>query len=151
MRRTKKSGRQDGLQAAGGPFDAGVVPPRGRHATFGASRRGPGRLGKAVRSAGKKNVPMPKRTKQPAEVSPPEKSVKKSAKKASRRTQSPKASASGPPLMKSDSRPDPARQRRAKTASKQSRIKKSGLDSRVMGHVSARGKRNQARRDTRNG
>jgi hypothetical protein len=46
--------------------------------------------------------------------------------------------------------PDDGRQRRAKTTAKKSRIRKSGLDSRVLGHVSARGKRNQARRDSKN-
>jgi hypothetical protein len=43
-----------------------------------------------------------------------------------------------------------ARQRGAATAAKQSRVARSGLTSRVRGHVSARGRRAQARRDQKN-
>mgnify|MGYP001384068726 CR=1 FL=1 len=39
------------------------------------------------------------------------------------------------------------KQRPAKAAAKNTRLKLSGIDTRVRGHVSARGKRNQARRD----
>jgi hypothetical protein len=45
--------------------------------------------------------------------------------------------------------PNKQRQLAAKTAARQSRIADSGLKSRVRGHVSARGKRSQARRDSR--
>jgi hypothetical protein len=51
---------------------------------------------------------------------------------------------------KTSSPSDDGRQRRAKATAKNSRTKNSGLDSRVLGHVSARGKRNQARRDSTN-
>jgi hypothetical protein len=61
-----------------------------------------------------------------------------------------KQSASSATLAKRASPPDHGRQMRAETASKQSRIKRTGVDSRVLGHVSARGKRNQARRDSKN-
>jgi hypothetical protein len=44
----------------------------------------------------------------------------------------------------------PAKQRAAVTASKQARIAKSGLTTRMRGHVSARGRRVQKRRDVRN-
>jgi hypothetical protein len=44
----------------------------------------------------------------------------------------------------------PAKQRAAVTASKQARIAKSGLTTRMRGHVSARGRRAQKRRDVRN-
>ncbi|CAN5355242.1 hypothetical protein BH09PLA1_BH09PLA1_10300 [soil metagenome] len=40
-------------------------------------------------------------------------------------------------------------QLRAKTSAKQARIKESGLTSRRLGAISARGKRNQARRDSK--
>ncbi len=52
--------------------------------------------------------------------------------------------------------PDPGlsisrgKQRRATTAAKQAKIRKTGLKSRVRGHVSARGRRTQAKRDARN-
>jgi hypothetical protein len=45
----------------------------------------------------------------------------------------------------------PAKQRAAVTAAKQVRIAKSGLTTRTRGHVSARGRRAQKRRDVRNG
>lgn len=45
----------------------------------------------------------------------------------------------------------PGKQRQAKTAAKQRRIAAGGLTSRVRGHVSARGRRAQAARDSRNG
>jgi hypothetical protein len=44
----------------------------------------------------------------------------------------------------------PAKQRAAVTATKQARIAKSGLTTRMRGHVSARGRRVQKRRDVRN-
>jgi hypothetical protein len=45
---------------------------------------------------------------------------------------------------------NPAKQRRAITAAKQSRVIRSGKTTRTMAHISARGKRNQARRDAKN-
>lgn len=46
--------------------------------------------------------------------------------------------------------PDRSNQRRAESRAKQSRIKRTGIRSRLRGHVSASGKRNQARRDSKN-
>ena len=66
-------------------------------------------------------------------------------KKAKAKTMSP------PPAAAPDAITEPARgrQRLAKTAAKQARVKQAGLDSRFRGHVSARGKRGQGRRDSR--
>ena len=51
---------------------------------------------------------------------------------------------------KSSSALDDGRQCRTKATAKKSRIKISGLDSRVLGHVSAPDRRNQALRDSKN-
>ena len=68
-----------------------------------------------------------------------------------------KAAVQQPPAAAESTRPavpasplKSARQLRAATAAKQARIQASGLNTRTRGHVSARGKRNQARRDARN-
>ena len=45
---------------------------------------------------------------------------------------------------------NPAKQRKAITAAKQSRVLRSGKTTRTLSHVKARGKRNQARRDAKN-
>ena len=80
------------------------------------------------------------------------KSVKKTAKKVAKKKSAAKAVVSPPPtgkkIKKTSKKTSQASQ--AKTAAKKARIKRSGLDSRVLGHVSARGKRVQARRDARN-
>lgn len=46
---------------------------------------------------------------------------------------------------------DRERQQQLQSAALRDRIKRTGLTSRVRGHVSARGKRSQARRDSKNG
>lgn len=45
---------------------------------------------------------------------------------------------------------NPAKQRKAVTAAKQSRVLRSGKTTRTLAHVKSRGKRNQARRDAKN-
>lgn len=52
-------------------------------------------------------------------------------------------------LAKPQKKTSRANQRKAKTAATKNRVKKSGLDSRVLGHVSARGRRAQGRRDSK--
>ncbi len=69
--------------------------------------------------------------------------VKKSSKKTSPKMTSQKALATGVSL-------DAGRQRRAKSALKQSRVQEAGITSRQLGRTSARTKRVQARRDARN-
>jgi hypothetical protein len=80
---------------------------------------------------------------QPAKVRP-KKAIKKgkASKKRAKRPERPSA----PPA----SDPKPTQRTAAKTAAKRDRIKVSGLTTRTRGHVSARGKRSQTRRDKRN-
>jgi hypothetical protein len=83
------------------------------------------------------------------------KAVKKTIKKETAKKQS--ASASGAAVTgvtrkKSGSSPlGSGSQKSAETAAKRGRLKASGLDTRIRGHVSARGKRAQGRRDSRGG
>ena len=75
-----------------------------------------------------------------------EKAAKRSAaKKKSTRNAAASAGSAAPGIT-----PDHGRQRSAKAAAKKSRTKISGLKSRIRGHVSGRGKRAQARRDSKN-
>ena len=56
-----------------------------------------------------------------------------------------------PPKLRSKVGPlNAAKQRKAITAAKQSRVTRSGKTTRTLGHTQARGKRNQARRDAKN-
>jgi hypothetical protein len=79
------------------------------------------------------------------------KSVKEKAKKVSQNKPVTNLASSTPPTgqkAKKTAKKNSAASK-AKTAAKKARIKRSGLDSRVLGHVSARGKRAQARRDSK--
>jgi hypothetical protein len=94
----------------------------------------------AKKKAAKKAAPK-KVAKKPAEsAAPPTKKVKKAKKKTP-----PKTAPAGNPGLGFDK----GKARSAKTAAKQSRLDRSGVTSRVRGHVSARGKRAQGRRDSR--
>jgi hypothetical protein len=124
------------LEAKRSSMEARGAAPRQPAATkaFAASKTDDdGRVSKATPSPGAKK-----------------KTAKKSAKKkkvAKRKTAG--ATQTG---SKSTSRSIPAdvkKQQGAKTAAKKARIKASGLTSRVKGHVSARGKRFQGRRDAK--
>jgi len=91
----------------------------------------------------------------PAPASPPAKKAAKSAtktaaakKKAAKRpTKESRSSATGQATLAAATA---AQKRQAITAAKKSRLDRSGKSSRVRGHVSARGKRAQARRDAKN-
>lgn len=93
--------------------------------------------GTAKKSASK----TPKKVTKKKSASSTKKSTKKSVKKSS-------------PASKPTSNPgltvNKKKRRKATTAAKKARIARSGLTSRVAGHVSARGKRAQAARDSRN-
>jgi hypothetical protein len=136
-------------------LDGGVAP--------GFSRPGTGRLGRALAEARKEKSVAPKKKKRssakalarwqdeggrttPRSARAPTKAV------VAQKTATKKKRKRGPPelIPHPVSRPDSARLGRAKAAAKLSRIKRSGLDSRVRGHVSAKGKRAQARRDSKN-
>jgi hypothetical protein len=93
---------------------------------------------KAAKKKATKKVPNKKVAESATPATP--KKVKKAPK-----TTAPKTPPVGNPGLGFDK--DKARQ--AKTAAKQSRLDRSGVTSRVQGHVSARGKRVQGRRDSR--
>ncbi len=88
-----------------------------------------------------------KPTKATAAKSKPVKPVKQAAKSANTKARAKKVTkaTAAQPLALS-----PAQQLRAATVAKQARIARSGQASRVLGHVSARGRRSQARRDSKN-
>jgi hypothetical protein len=73
----------------------------------------------------------------------------KKKKKAPPRRTKPQTKVSPATAAKSQKKPPVPRSEKASTAAKQSRVEQSGLTSRVRGHVSARGKRSQGRRDSR--
>lgn len=165
----KQIRRKRGLLGTGDASGDGGVAPK--HRASGLSRPGTGRLGRALAKARKEtpgtpnepNKPKKKKKKTssaealkeweneggqtlPQSVRPPSKAAaaRKSVKKKKRKP------ASSSPNPQSVSAADRARQRKAKAAAKLSRVKRSGLKNRVLGHVSARGKRAQARRDAKN-
>jgi hypothetical protein len=158
MKRTKKQGRRGaGMLGTGGALVIGGVTPGSTRQPPGSSRTGAGRLGRAMKAATKK--------------SPPRTTTKPTTAKAlarweneGGRDQKPAAATTGSPkgpVKKAKHKgeqseflapvpPDRGRQRRADTRAKGSQIKQAGLESRLLGHVSGSGKRNQARRDSKN-
>jgi hypothetical protein len=155
-----------GLPASGSPFALGGAPPGARHPPLATSRKGAERLGRAVQAQREAELAPAVKKKRTSAKSPPQGDdhdakakprsehakasiAKTPGKKPKRQPVSTVSSASFAPFKRPESPPDPARQRRANTAAKKSRIRKSGLESRVQGHVSARGKRDQARRDSK--
>jgi hypothetical protein len=95
---------------------------------------------KAAKKKAAKRVTAKKVAAKPAEQVAAPKKVKKATKKSA-----PKSPPVGNPGLGFDK----GKARSAKTAAKQSRLDRSGVTSRVRGHVSARGKRAQGRRDSR--
>ena len=179
-RKKKRAGaasRKPGLPATSTGVAADELP-----ALPVSSRRGAGRLGRALRVSRKKKGNGARSESSPEAKSPalirweseggrPGNSASgaaskdasnggastRSAKRGDKSQGQPKkglksasAAAQKRPPASSDSRLNTARQRRAETAAKRARIKRTGLTSRVLGHVSARGKRAQARRDSKN-
>jgi hypothetical protein len=92
---------------------------------------------KAVKKAAAKKKVVQKKVVEPVTAEEP-------VKKAVKRTR-PKTAPGGNPGLNFDK----GKARQAKTAAKQSRLDRSGVTSRVRGHVSARGKRSQGRRDSK--
>jgi hypothetical protein len=76
------------------------------------------------------------------------KKVKKVAKKGTKKAQLARKASKKKTPVKSDTL-NRSSQRSAKTAAKSAKLTKSGVTTRTRGHVSARGKRSQARRDSR--
>jgi hypothetical protein len=77
------------------------------------------------------------------------KKVKKVAKKGTKKASPASKRAAKKRVSAKSAKLDRASQRSAKTAAKGARLDKSGVNTRTRGHVSARGKRSQARRDRR--
>lgn len=175
-RKKKRAGaasRKPGLPATSTGVAADELP-----ALPVSSRRGAGRLGRALRVSRKKKGNGARSESSPEAKSPawirweneggrPGNSASGAASKDTsnggaakrgdksqgqpkKRLKSASAAAPKRPPASSDSRLNTARQRHAETAAKRARIKRTGLTSRVLGHVSARGKRAQARRDSKN-
>ncbi len=88
-------------------------------------------------------------------VKPAAKPAKKAATKSSVKKGAKKLRSSDSPLVAGKNSPaqplplNPGKQLRASTVAKQARVARSGQATRVHGHVSARGKRSQARRDSK--
>lgn len=158
MKRTKKRGRRGSvLPGMGSGTVIGGVTPGSTRQPPGSSRTGAGRLGRALKAATKKS--SPRTTTKPTTAKALERWENEGG-----RARKPAAAATAAPKRpvkkarhKSEQSaflapvpPDRARQRKAKARVKGSQIKRAGLESRVLGHVSASGKRNQARRDSKN-
>jgi hypothetical protein len=166
-RKVKQMHKKRRLLGTGDSLVDGGVAPRQR--APGLSRPGTGRLGRALAEAKKLKPGTPKEPNKPEKKKTssanalteweneggqtPPRSVRATSKAAVAKNSVKKKKgkpASSLPNPQPVSGPDRARQRQAKAAAKLSRIKRSGLKSRVLGHVSARGKRAQARRDAKN-
>ncbi|HMN41073.1 MAG TPA: hypothetical protein PKE29_09515 [Phycisphaerales bacterium] len=157
MKRAKKRGsRGAGVVGPGAPLVIGGVTPGSTRRPPGSSRAAAGRLGRALSAArkksasraapsapaakapargGSKRTPKPRAGRGPG----PERAAKRSA-SASRK------SARSTPLLA-----DRSERRSANARVKKSQIKRAGLESRLLGHVSGMGRRRQARRDSKNG
>jgi len=134
----------------------------------GSSRTSAGRLGTSLAATNKKTSKRTTKESKPgakaqasrAKTPAQERSEGGLAKKSrATTTAAPKRSAKSPATKAgskaepapSPAPPDLARKGRTDARVKGSRIRKAGIESRVLGHVSASGKRNQARRDSKNG
>lgn len=157
MSRTKKPGRRGaGVPGVTTPPVIGGITPGSTRRPSGTSRGSEGRLGRAI--AAKASAPR-------ARSKPATAKVPKRKEKVGRRPPKPtSANAAAPkrPVKNAKGKtkglavrdpvpPDRASQRKAKARVKGSQIKRAGLESRLLGHVSSSGKRHQARRDSKNG
>jgi hypothetical protein len=99
----------------------------------------------AAKPAKKKAKPIAQPTATKSAAKPAPADGKQAKKTGAKQAALPASSTQLAPLVT----PSPAKQLRATTVAKQSRIAKSGKTTRVVGHVSARGRRAQARRDSK--
>jgi hypothetical protein len=99
---------------------------------------------KAVKKAAAK-----KETSKKAEVKPPVVDETATAEAAPKKKVPKRGHPATPPTANRGLTLDKGKNRKASTAAKQSRLDRSGVTSRVQGHVSARGKRSQGRRDAK--
>lgn len=142
----KKAGRaRPATRAARAPRDPGVHSGRGKPARNAA----PKVEGKAVRKAAPKTGD--KAGGKAAEANTAGSSSGKPAgKRASKRANNPAAKPAKPADMSRPTAGAAAAREGRRAAAARARVKASGATTRVRGHVSARGKRSQARRDARN-
>lgn len=157
MNRAKKQEhRGSGLPGAESSEIIGGVTPGSTRRPPGSSRTGAGRLGRALADSDKK--PASRAKSKPTAVEaierweneggrvPRSASVRGPAPKhAAKRSRPSPNMSSFPALLPSNRSP----QRGAQARVKGSKIKQAGLESRLLGHVSGSGKRNQARRDSK--
>lgn len=175
MKRAKKRGRRGAaVVATGEPLVIGGVTPGSTRRPPGSSRTGVGRVARADDAKSKKSAARPKSGKTAASATPKastaraqerweneggrtskangaQTAVPKTARRPVKKPS--KSTAAESPTRSPHSTPgalDRDRQRRAEARVKGSKIKRAGLESRVLGHVSSRGKRMQARRDSKN-
>lgn len=165
MKRTKQRTRSTSRT----PGSNGSLVVRG--ATVGSTRRSPGpsrsgrgRLGTALRAAKKKKTATRKRAApesrkaiarwddEGGRSTPPVPAFKSNSapKNASSSKRKSTQSASSAAIGQRPAPPDRGRQMRAESAAKQSQFMRSGAQSHILGHISSRGKRNQAKRDSKN-
>ncbi len=83
--------------------------------------------------------------------SAPRTTDKPSTAKALERWENEGGQAKNPDATMAESPKRPVKKTKAAARVNRSKIKQAGLESRLLGHVSASGKRNQARRDSKNG
>lgn len=160
MKRAKKQGRQSsGLVGVDNRLVVGGVIPGSTRRPRETSRSSTGRIGSALSVGGGKSAPRASR-KAPGSSKAMERAdnaggkVKKPA-AATKSTVKGRVKKAKPEFEQSaflaPVPPDRRRRRRAEGRVKGLKIKQAGLESRLLGHVSGSGKRNQARRDSKNG
>ncbi len=154
MKRTKKRrGIGVGMLGTGGALVIGGVTLGSTRQPPDSSRTGAGRLGRALKTTTKKS--SPRTTTKPTTAKALDRWENEGGR--ARKLATATKSAPKPPLKKSKHKaeqpallapvlPDLARQRKAKAGVKDSQIKLDGIESSRLGHLSASGKRKQARR-----
>jgi len=173
MKRAKKRGRRGaGPLGTAGALVIGGVTLGSTRPPPGSSRSSAGRLGRAKATAAKKSSPRAKNKPttgkalerwdneggQPpkpaaASAAPSKRPMKKANTKTKTKTNSKTNSKTNTKTKSKRSAvlaQAPPNQRNANARLKDSQIKQAGFESRLLGHVSASGKRNQARRDSKN-
>lgn len=153
MKLTKKKGRAtSGSSKAGSSVDSGAEGSSSKRSGAGTSRTSAGGRGKSMTASNTKSAAPAKRKASPAkelkrrEAEAPAAALEQAQKGMAKKSKVILEESPTSTKLPSDS----ARQRVAEGRVKVSKIKGAGLDSRLLGHVSGSGKRNQARRDSKN-
>ncbi len=141
-KRTKLTGASAGKKTATKKVAKKTVAKK-KTATKKVVKKTPTKQGAAKKAVGKKKVAAKIVAVSAVSGAAPPAAKKKTAKKNSA------ASSQSPTGQSARLNLNPADQRGAKTKAKKARIQQSGLTTRTRGHISARGKRSQGRRDSR--